>query len=107
MEERLVQQEKVRNMGTLAMGIVHDLNNVLGSLVMRFDVLQRDAAAGPARTKNVDLMGQILRSLTARVRSLHALVRAPTVTTEVVDLGEIVGSAVEIVESGFLNGSEQ
>jgi signal transduction histidine kinase len=106
MEEKFVQQERVRTLGGLAMGIVHDLNNILGSLAMRFDVLQKDAGYRPSQARNLDLMNQIIRSCTARVRSLHSVVRSPDPSPATVDLAEVVSSAVEIVESGFLHGME-
>jgi signal transduction histidine kinase len=83
------------------MGIVHDLNNVLGALAMRFEVLQKDATYLSSQSKNLDLMNEIIRSCMARVRSLVALVRSPDSSTKTIDLTEVVRSAVEIVESGF------
>ena len=106
MEEKFIQQEGVRTLGRLAMGVVHDLNNVLGALAMRFDVLQQDAANRSLETRNFDLMDEIIRSCTARVRSLLSIVRSPDLSTATADLDEVVSSAVEIVESGFLHGTE-
>src|SRR6185436_12716550 len=53
MEEKFFQQESVRTLGALAMGIVHDLNNVLGALAMRFEVLQQDATYLSSQSKNL------------------------------------------------------
>jgi signal transduction histidine kinase len=50
-------------------------------------------------------MGEIIHSCTTRVRTLHSLVRSPTSVAASVDLVDVVTSAVEIIESGFLHGS--
>jgi signal transduction histidine kinase len=50
-------------------------------------------------------MGEIIHSCTTRVRTLHSLVRPPSSVAASVDLIEVVTSAVEIIESGFLHGS--
>jgi signal transduction histidine kinase len=106
MEAKFVAQENVRTLGGLAMGIVHDLNNVIGSLAMRFDVLQRDPVVRAVQERNLQLMSHIIRSCTARIRTLHSVARTPDPACATFDVRDVVLSAVEILESGFLHGSE-
>ena len=105
MEAKFVAQENVRTLGGLAMGIIHDLNNVIGSLVMRFDLLQRDPIVRAAQSRNLELMSQIIRSCTARIRTLHSVARTPDTACATFDVRDVVLSAVEILSSGFLHGS--
>ena len=40
MEERLIQSEKLKALGEMAAGVAHDLNNVLGAILGRVQLIQ-------------------------------------------------------------------
>ena len=45
LETRLLRAQRMESIGTLASGVAHDLNNVLGQIMMSVSLLRRDMAA--------------------------------------------------------------
>ncbi len=90
LEERLQRAEKMEAMGTLAGGVAHDLNNVLGIVVGYSELLLCDIdTSSPARSKAVEIMkgGQ---KAAAIVQDLLTLARRGVSSRKVLNLNDIV-----------------
>jgi signal transduction histidine kinase len=98
--QALAHQGRMRAAGELASGVAHDLNNVLGSLVLRIALLQSDAACIEAQGDNIGAIARILKDASARVRRLQDLARRPSdVLLEALDVGAIIRDAIEMVRA--------
>ena len=90
LEERLHRAEKMEALGTLAGGVAHDLNNVLGGLVGYSELLLMDIPEGnPWRRHVTNVLQSSLRAA-AIIQDLLTLARRGVEVSEVVNLNNII-----------------
>ncbi len=90
LEERLQRAEKMEALGTLAGGVAHDLNNVLGIVVGYAELLQGDLEeSSPARSKAREILKGGQRAATI-VQDLLTLARRGVSNRTVLNLNNIV-----------------
>jgi PAS domain S-box-containing protein len=90
MEERLGRAEKMEALGTLAGGVAHDLNNVLGVLVGYSELLLEKMPVGDNRKRYVDHILQSSVRAAAIIQDLLTLARRGVSISEVVNLNKVV-----------------
>ncbi len=90
MTERLARVEKMEALGTLAGGVAHDLNNVLGVLVGYSELLAEKLPEGSQMRRHADNILQSGIKGAAIIQDLLTLARRGVAVSEVVDLNGIV-----------------
>ncbi|MEN6620162.1 MAG: PAS domain S-box protein, partial [Smithella sp.] len=98
LEEHLHRAEKMESLGTLAGGVAHDLNNVLGVLVGYSELL---ADQLPLNSIQRTFADNILKSSikgTAIIQDLLTLARRGVTVSEVVDLNKLVSDYLKTPE---------
>jgi signal transduction histidine kinase len=90
LEERLRRAEKMEALGTLAGGVAHDLNNVLGVLVGYSELLLMEIPEGnPLRTHASNILQSGQRTA-AIIQDLLTLARRGVAVSEVVNLNHVI-----------------
>ena len=98
---QLVQQERMRALGTMACGIAHDLNNGLTTILGYGDVLLNDRKKFPPGSQErkcleeIVLAGSDNAKLVERLREFYRP-SAPREHKESLDLNELVEQAIEL-----------
>ncbi|MEQ1759059.1 MAG: ATP-binding protein [Vicinamibacterales bacterium] len=96
-EAQLRQAQKMEAVGRLAGGIAHDFSNVLTVISGACERLQDDITQGSAKAGQVDVILRHCARATALTRQLLAFSRQQTIAPRIVDLGELVGRASELI----------
>jgi PAS domain S-box-containing protein len=98
LEHQLHQSQKLEVIGTLAGGLAHDFNNILGGILGYASLLRTHFQGSPEALKFLETIERSAtrgKDLTAKL--LAASRRGPT-RLEPVDLNQLVGETIEILE---------
>ncbi len=90
LEARLQRAQKMEALGTLAGGVAHDLNNILGGLVSYPELLLTQIPADSPLRRPIETIRKSGERAAAIVQDLLTLGRRGVVLTEVVNLNDIV-----------------
>ena len=90
LEERLRRAEKMEALGTLAGGVAHDLNNVLGVLVGYSELLLMEIREGSPLRKHVSNILQSGQRAAAIIQDLLTLARRGVAVSEVINLNDVI-----------------
>jgi two-component system, cell cycle sensor histidine kinase and response regulator CckA len=98
LEERLRRAEKMEAMGTLAGGVAHDLNNVLGVLVGYSELLLMEIPNGNPLGRHVSNILQSGHRAAAIIQDLLTLARRGVSVSEVVNLNDVLSDCFNTPE---------
>jgi signal transduction histidine kinase len=98
LEERLRRAEKMEAIGTLAGGVAHDLNNVLGVLVGYSELLLMEIQEGSRLRKHVSNILQSGQRAAAIIQDLLTLARRGVAVSEVVNLNSVISDYLKTPE---------
>jgi PAS domain S-box-containing protein len=98
LEERLSRAEKMEALGTLAGGVAHDLNNVLGVLVGYSELLLMEIPEGNPLRKHVSNILQSGQRGAAIIQDLLTLARRGVTVSEVVNLNQVISDYLKAPE---------
>ena len=104
LEERLRRAEKMEALGTLAGGVAHDLNNILGVLVGYAELLQDVIPEGnPLRKYASNILQSSLRG-SAIIQDLLTLARRGVAVSRTVNLNRVISEYFQTPEFEKLKG---
>ena len=98
LEERLHRSEKMEALGTLAGGVAHDLNNVLGVLVGYSELLLMEIPEGNPWRRHISNILQSSQRAAAIIQDLLTLARRGVAVSEVVNLNRVIADYLETPE---------
>ena len=102
-QQQIIQQERLRALGTMASGIAHDLNNGLSLILGYGDLLLEDEVRFPKGSQEHRFLDQIVRAgrdnatLVKRLRNFYRP-RATKEDRQLVDLNELTRQAIALTE---------
>jgi PAS domain S-box-containing protein len=105
LEERLRHMEKMEAIGTLAGGVAHDLNNVLGVLSGYAELLMMETKADSPVRIHADKILKSSERGAAIIQDLLTLARRGVAISEVTNLNRLIGDYLESPE--FMKLAEQ
>ncbi|MFZ0889819.1 MAG: ATP-binding protein [Candidatus Binataceae bacterium] len=96
-QEQLFRSERLRELGELASGLAHDLNNSLNAASLRLQWMR--TTAGPELIPELDVLSRSIGAAIERVKGLNDFVLARRdAQLQPVDLAVLVREAIEMVD---------
>jgi PAS domain S-box-containing protein len=102
LEERLSRSEKMEAIGTLAGGVAHDLNNILGGIVGYPDLILMELPKDSPLRKGISMIQNSGEKAAAIVQDLLTLARRGVAVMEPVSLNDIIEDYLRSPEYGKL-----
>ena len=97
-EDHLRQSQKMEVIGTLAGGVAHDLNNILGGLVSYPELLLLQLPENSPLRKSIITIQKSGEKAAAVVQDLLTLARRGVIVTDVVNLNDVISEHLESPE---------
>lgn len=98
LERELLQKQKLETMGQLAGGIAHDFNNLLTVILSACSLLQGRNPGDERAVQELALIREAAESASSLTRQLLAFARRQNVEHTLVDLNELIGTAMMMLE---------
>ncbi len=98
LEERLNRAEKMEALGTLAGGVAHDLNNVLGVLVGYTELMKQYIPVNSIAGKYAENILQSGVRATAIIQDMLTMARRGVAVSEIVDLNSLIVDYLKMPE---------
>jgi two-component system cell cycle sensor histidine kinase/response regulator CckA len=100
LEHKLAERQKLENIGTLAGGIAHDLNNILQVINSSLDIAKEKAASHTSLLKHIADARHATDRATNLSRRLLTFAKGGSPIKQIVSLRKILGSSVRFWLSG-------
>ncbi|MBI4766376.1 MAG: hypothetical protein HY787_17540 [Deltaproteobacteria bacterium] len=98
LEEHLKHAKRMEDLGTLAAGVAHDLNNVLVGAVSYPDLILKQLPQGSPLRESLEQIKRSGVKAAAIVQDLLTLARRGVVSTQALDLNSVIGEYVTSLE---------
>ncbi|MEY8877923.1 MAG: nitrogen regulation protein NR(II) [Leptothrix sp. (in: b-proteobacteria)] len=100
-EDSLRENDKLRAIATLAGGISHDFNNLLGSIIGLTELCELEAVAGSRQARNLGRIQQASAKAAALVRQMLDFSRQTPPALQRVELAEWLGPAKVLLRAAM------
>ena len=98
-QEALIQSQKIEAMGKVTGGVAHDFNNLLTPILGGLDLVKRKGLPDPRLERLVDGALQAAERARTLVQRLLAFARRQPLQVVSVDLGDLIDSLMDLIES--------
>ena len=97
LEVQLHQAQKLESLGTLASGIAHDINNILGIIIGHASLLEGQPADAPTIRKRVEAITKASMRVTNLVKQMLTFARKSDVHMDSVLLNDVVDEVAKLL----------
>jgi signal transduction histidine kinase/CheY-like chemotaxis protein len=101
LDRRLIQSQKLENLGTLAGGIAHDFNNILGIILGQASILERCNGDREMTAASIDSITKAVQRGASLVRQILTFARKSEVVLGPVDVNAMIRELATMLEETF------
>ncbi|MEP6672275.1 MAG: PAS domain S-box protein [Chthoniobacter sp.] len=99
-EAQFLRTQRMESIGALAGGIAHDLNNVLGPIMMAVEVIQSDPR-NPANAGLLELVGSSAKRGSELVKQILSFARGIDAQKTMLKIPQLIGEVVKLATDTF------
>jgi signal transduction histidine kinase len=96
--EQVIRAQKMESVGTLAAGVAHDFNNILGIILPNAELIKLKTAKEPAISRFSDVIINASKRATVLTRQLLALGRKEAMQLRQMNLNDAIGNTCRLFE---------
>lgn len=96
LNERMIQNEKLTAMGTLAAGVAREVSEPLGSISAKIEAMRREEGHSPATREDLSLLAAKISLVGQAISDMSSFGRAKPHSTARLSVNDLVASAVKL-----------
>ncbi|MDD8017937.1 MAG: PAS domain S-box protein [Bacteroidota bacterium] len=101
LQSQLIQAQKLESLGTLAGGVAHDFNNILGIILAHSSILNRVASEPAKLSRSVDAIDQAVKRGAGLVKQLLTVARKSDVLFERINVNDSIKEISNMLRETF------
>lgn len=105
LEARLFEAQRVEAIGTLAGGVAHDFNNILGTILINTELARQDAARNPEALMSLTEIEKASHRARDLVQQILSFSRRQPSSRQVISIPVIAEESVRLLRAGLLGGT--
>lgn len=105
LEAQLREAQKLEAIGTLAAGVAHDFNNILGTILINAELARRDASHNHQALVSLTEIEKASHRARDLVQQILAFSRRQPTSRQVISIPSIVEESVRLLRAGLLGGA--
>lgn len=104
LEAQLRESQKLEAIGTLAEGVAHDFNNILGTILINAELARQDASANDQALLSLTEIEKASHRARALVQQILTFSRGQAASRQVVSIPSIAEECARLLRAGLLGG---
>lgn len=96
LNERMIQNEKLTAMGTLAAGVAREVSEPLGAISAKIEAMRREEGHSPATREDLSLLAAKISLVVQAISDMSSFGRAKPHSTARLSVNDLVASAVKL-----------
>jgi PAS domain S-box-containing protein len=105
LEAQLREAQKLEAIGTLATGVAHDFNNILGTILINAELARQDAAYSDQALLSLTEIEKASHRARDLVQQILSFSRRKPTSRQVISIPSILEESVRLLRAGLLGGS--
>ena len=105
LEAQLRESQKLEAIGTLAQGVAHDFNNILGTVLINAELARQDASANPQALISLTEIEKASHRARDLVQQILTFSRRQPISRQVVSIPSIAEECTRLLRAGLLGGT--
>lgn len=103
LEQQLLRSQKLESLGSLAGGVAHDMNNVLGAILGMVSACQFELEVGHVMAHRLEIISKACERGRTMVKGLLEFARRDLAETRSLDLNQLIQEGLALLEHTTLN----
>lgn len=104
LEAQLIEAQRVEAIGTLAGGVAHDFNNILGTILINAELARQDAGRNHEALRSLAEIEKASHRARDLVQQILSFSRRQPSSRQVVSIASIAEECVRLLRAGLLGG---
>ncbi len=101
LERELIQSQKMESLGTIAGGVAHDFNNILGIIMAHASMMEQFKDDSDRQSQSLNAIIKATQRGASLVKQLLTVARKTETNMQLIRVNEVVGEVVRLIQETF------